>query len=1111
MSSLRQWLEQRGLGKYAKLLDENEVDLDVLPELQEADLEKIGLALGPRKKLLKAIRELDLSPASDSQKSTLKAALTGEAERRQLTVMFADLVGSTELAQKLDPEELREINRAYQDAVTAAIERYDGYVARYMGDGVLAYFGYPQAHEDDAERALRAGLELTRSVSSLQMGVALATRVGVATGPVVVGDVIGKGAAQESAVVGETPNLAARLQGVAEPDTVVISAATERLVRGRFDLDALGPQTLKGIGEPVSAFRAMAVRAVSRFDAAREHRLTPLVGRDEELQMLLRRWRLAGEGEGQVVLLAGEAGVGKSRILRALQDSLAGTLVNRILYYCSPYHQTSAFQSAIEQLERAARISHDQTPEEKLTALDVVVEALGLEVDKTVPLFAELLSIPYDGFYPALNLTPEQLRLQTLDALVETVAAMAVQEPVLFAVEDVHWIDPSTRDFLSHLIEQVRTRRTLVVITHRPEFEPPWSHYSHVTSLALNHLGRQDSAAMVTELAKGLALPKATCEEIIERTDGVPLFIEEMTAALVDSGFPPIGGAPDAAVVKSAGAGIPATLQDLLMERLDRLGPAKEVAQLAAVIGRSFTFDLLQSVRNGDEQQLQQHLDRLAGSGLIHGRRDFASSYDFKHALVRDIAYQSLLRKDRQAFHQRIAMTLVEAADDSPPLELIAHHFEGGGRFREAAQYWRHAGERALERFAHVEAISNFRQALAATDSLPEDSGRLRFEFETQTLLGPSLMFVFGQGAAEVEQTYARALELGDRLSDPQASFTAAWGMWRLQFARGDMRAAIESSLKCQQVSAGSNDRVATLGTAFALGATHMFNGDCSTAAPHFENSIELYRAMQDKSALAVFGQDPGLSSMGYLAWARWTLGFADQAVAASEEAVTRAREIGKPVLVAVATGFAGMTHVLRRDIAKLAEYAQESLSICEQYEFRQWAAMNNVAMACVYSNRGDHARATALAGDGLEEKIALGSYIALPWFCYLAADVYLAAGQMPKALEVAGRGIEFASRGAERFFESENRRIKAVILERDSDVSRDEVRARFDDALQLASHQKAKALELRAATSFARFLAERGDRDRAREVLSPLYDSFTEGFDTPDLVEAKTLVAELS
>jgi len=1112
MTDMKQWLEQHGLGKYAELLAENEVDFEVLPELEEADLERIGFALGPRKKLLKAIRELDHSRIADPTRESAPNPLqSGEAERRQLTVMFADLVGSTELSQKLDPEDLREINRAYQDAVTAAIEKYGGYVARYMGDGVLAYFGYPRAHEDDAERSLRAGLELIESVSMLETGVALAVRVGVATGPVVVGDIVGEGAAQESAVVGETPNLAARLQGIAEPDTVVLSAATQHLVSGRFDLDALGPHTLKGIGQPVQAYRALAVRDVSRFDAARERRLTPVVGRDEELGMLLRRWRLAVEGEGQAVLLSGEAGVGKSRIVHALQDSLAESLTNRILCYCSPYHQSSAFHPVIEQLERATRVRSGQTPREKLNAVENVLGELGLDVVETVRLFAELLSIPYEGIYPALDLTPEQLRLRTLDVLVETIEAMAAQEPVLFVVEDAHWVDPSTQDFLTHLIERVRTTRTLVVITHRPEYEPLWTDYSHVTALALNNLGRRDSATMVAEVTKGRRLPKSMLEEIIDRTDGVPLFIEEITAALSDSGFISEGDGADAPAFDPTTAGIPATLQDLLMERLDRLGPAKEVAQHAAVIGRSFTFDLLTEVSNKNEQALEQDLALLVQSGLIYGRRGVESNYDFKHALVRDAAYQSLLKRDRQGCHHRVATALMQAADDNPPLELLAHHFEEGGYPDKAAQYWRQAGERALGRFAHVEAISDFRRALVAMESLPADSEWIRFELETQTLLGPTLMQVLGQGAPEAEQTYVRALELGEQLNDSVAAFTSAWGMWRLQFARGDMKVGREYALRCQRVSAGSTDPVANLGTAFALGATYLFNGECSAAAPHLENSIELYRGLEDKSALAVFGQDPGLSSLGYLAWAQWSLGYPDQAVAHCEEAVQLARDIGKPVLIAVATGFAGLTYSLRRDIPKLTEYAEECLSICERHEFRQHAAMSNVMLGYAYSHGGDHDRATSLADDGLNEKAALHSYIGAPWFCYLAAETYVAAGRLHEALELARRGINFAARGAERFFEPENHRMKALILAKDPEVSREKVEAHFNDALQLARGQKAKSLELRTAVSFARFADEHGARDSALELLSPIYESFTEGFDTPDLKESKALLEELS
>lgn len=1112
MTDIRQWLEQHALGKYAELLAKNEVDFEILPELEESDFEKIGLSLGARKKLLKAIRELgDSRVADQTQHSTPLQSHSQEAGRRQLTVMFADLAGSTELSQKLDPEDLREINRAYQEAATVAIEKYDGYVARYMGDGVLAYFGFPHAHEDDAERSLLAGLELIHSVQSLKTGVMLAVRVGIATGPVVVGDIVGKGAAQERAVVGETPNLAARLQGIAQPNAVVLSAATRHLVAGRFDLDSLGLQTLKGIDKPVLAYRAIAARKVSRFDASRERGLTPLVGRDEELRMLLRRWELALEGDGQAVLLSGEAGVGKSRILRALQDSLADSLTNRVLYYCSPYHRSSAFHPAIEQLERVTRIETAQTPREKLYALEDLLNGLGLEVNQVAPFLAELLSIPSEGIYPALTLTPEQLRLRTLDVMVEIVETMAVQAPVLFVAEDVHWIDPSTQEYLTHLIERVRTSRTLVIVTYRPEYEPPWVNYSHVTSLTLNNLGRRDTAAMVAEMTRGRGLPKSMVEQIVERTDGVPLFIEEVTAALTESGSILNGDGAEPPAVDSTLTGIPTTLQDLITERLDRLGPAKEIAQHAAVIGRSFTFELLRAISSRDEQALEQELSSLVQSGLIYGRKGVESDYDFKHALLRDVAYESLLKRERQSCHQRIATELLAKTDENPPLELIAHHLEEANRLDEAAQYWRRAAERALGRFAHVEAISDLKQALAAMESLPPNSERLRIELELRTMLGPSLMYVFGQGASEVERTYARALELGEQLNDAQASFTSAWGMWRLQFARGDMNAGREFALKCQQVSAGNADPVANLGTAFALGATYLFSGDCSAAAPHLEDSIKLYREMEDKSGLAAFGQDPGLSSLGYLAWARWSLGFPDQAIEPCEKAVQLARDIGKPVLIAVATGFAGLTYSMRRDYSRLAECAEECLSLCEQHEFRQWAAMSNIMLGFAYAHQGDHGRAITLTEDGLNEKVALRSYIALPWFCDLAAETYAAAGRLSDALKTARRGIELAARGAERFFEPDNHRMQASILARDSGASRDEIAGHFDKALQLASNQKAKSLELRAATCFARFTDEHGDRARAHALLSPIYSSFIEGFDTPDLIEAKAVLNELS
>lgn len=1110
MTDLRQWLEQQGLGKYAGLLAENEVDLEVLPELEESDLEKLGLALGPRKKLLKAIRTLDTSEVvMPPARSVPPPGPSQDAERRQLTVMFADLVGSTELSQRLDPEDLRDINRVYQDAVTAAIEKYEGYVARYMGDGVLAYFGYPQAHEDDAERALRAGMELIDAVSRLEVGMNLSVRVGVASGRVVVGDIVGEGAAQESAVVGETPNLAARLQATADPNTLVVSAATERLVAGRFDVESLGQLTLKGIARPVSAHRVRAVREVSRFEATRESRFTPLVGRDEELGILLRRWTLAVDGEGQAVLLSGEAGVGKSRIVQALQDALAGSGCNRILYYCSPYHQSSTFHPAIEQLERVNRIEAGQSAGEKLNALKTVAGELRLNPDETVPFFAELLSIPYEGSYPALDLTPEQLRRRILDVLVDSVEAMASQEPVLFVVEDAHWIDPSTQDFLTQLIERIRSTSALVVVTHRPEYEPPWSDYPNVTAIALNNLGRRDSAAMVAAVSGGGWLPASTIEEIIDRTDGVPLFIEEITAALNEMGMDSETVPAQAQGVRPGTGNIPSTLHDLLMERLDRLAHAKETAQLAAVIGRSFDFELLQAVSTQDTEYLKQALARLVESGLVYGPRGVESTYDFKHALVRDAAYQSLLKRDRQACHQRIAAAMTAASVENHPLELIAHHYEEAGVADEAARYWRMAGERALGRFAHVEAISDFNRALAALNSVPPGEEWLRFELETRTLLGPTLMYVKGQGAPKVEQIYARTLEIGEELGDPKASFISAWGLWRMQFARADLRAGHEYALKCKTVSADSSDPVAKLGTAFALGANSLFSGACLAAVEHLEESIAIYRGLEDKSGLAVFGQDPGLSGLCYLTWARWTSGYPDHSTAPCEEAVRLARDIGKPALLAIATGFAGMTYLLQRNIPKMLEHAEECHAICNRHEFRQHAAMSNIMLACAHSHDGDHPRAVELAEKCIDEKVALQSNIALPWFSYYLAETYLAAGRSHEALDAARKGIEFSATGGERFFEPENLRIQACILDQVPGADAKEVQSLFDDALQLARSQKAKSLELRAAVSLARSTHGRGDRERTRAILSSVYESFTEGFDTPDLEEARSLLGE--
>jgi class 3 adenylate cyclase len=605
------------MSEYAQRFDENGIDFSVLPHLTDQDLKDIGVLLGHRRKMLAAISATTgtapTAPASTAAPE-LKPHDTGE--RRQVTVMFADLVGSTALSARMDPEDLREIISAYQKCVAETVQRFGGFVAKYMGDGVLVYFGYPQAHEDDAERAVRAGLGLIQAVGGLKSSVSLQTRVGVATGLVVVGDLVGSGEAQERGIVGETPNVAARLQGIAEPNTVFIAETTRRLLGNLFDLQDLGSPDLKGIGTPVRAWAVMRPASVeSRFDALHASGLSDLVGREEELELLLRRWSRAKSGEGQVVLLSGEAGIGKSRLTAALLERLATEPHTRLRYFCSPQHADSAFYPIITQMERAAGLAHDDTARTRLDKLDTVLAQTSTS-NEDAALFAELLSLPNDGRYPKLELTSEQRRQRTLAALVSQIETLAQQNPVFMIFEDAHWTDPTSLEVFGRIVDRVRSLRVLLTVTFRPEFDAPWLGRSHVMALMLNRLGQRDIEAMIDSVVGNKLIPANIRQNIIERTDGIPLFVEEITKAVLEAGSE---GAAErrAATVQSSAVAIPVTLHASLMARLDRLGPAKEVAQIGAAIGREFSHTLLTAVVSRPEAQLDSALDLLIQSGLL--------------------------------------------------------------------------------------------------------------------------------------------------------------------------------------------------------------------------------------------------------------------------------------------------------------------------------------------------------------------------------------------------------------------------------------------------------------------------------------------------------------
>ena len=681
------WLEKLDLSKYTQRFAENDIDVEVLSELTDKDFDRLGVSLGHRRKMLRAIREVAASPVSAVTERTVSAATTAEAaprdtaERRQVTVLFADLVGSTALSARMDPEDFREIISAYQKCVAETVRRFGGFVAKYLGDGVLAYFGYPQAHEDDAERAVRAGLELIAAVAALKAGVPLQTRVGIATGLVVVGDLIGSGSAQEQAIVGETANLAARLQGIAEPDTAVISQSTRRLLGNLFELQDLGANELKGMG-PVRAFTALRLSSIeSRFEALHGAGLTALVGREEELELLIRRWSKAKTDQGgQVVLLSGEAGIGKSRLTVALLEHLAGERHTRLRYFCSPQHTNSAFYPVIGQMERAAGFLHDDTPQAKLNKLDAVLAQTSTQIEDAA-LFAEMLSLPNDGRYPAFELTPEQRRRRTLEALTSRLERLARQKPVLMIIEDAHWVDPTSLEVFGRAVAQIVTLPVLLLITFRPEFEPPWIGQAQVTAVTINRLTRPEVEAMIDRMVGNKLLHENIRQDIIERTDGIPLFVEEMTKAVLEA------GSEDAAeraigVVPSPALAVPASLHAPLMARLDRLGSAKEVAQIGAAIGREFSHALLAAVARKPETAINSALDRLIAAGLLfqQGVPPHAS-YLFKHALVQDAAYGTLLREPRRALHARIAETIesqfAEIAERQP--ELLARHCTEAG------------------------------------------------------------------------------------------------------------------------------------------------------------------------------------------------------------------------------------------------------------------------------------------------------------------------------------------------------------------------------------------------------------------------------------------------
>jgi class 3 adenylate cyclase/tetratricopeptide (TPR) repeat protein len=1088
MQQIADWLEKLGMSEYAQRFSENKIDVSVLRHLTDQDLKDIGMPLGHRRKMLAAISEVAAVTASEPKVFEPEPKPQEAAERRQVTVMFSDLVGSTALSARMDPEDLREVISTYQKCVAETVRRFGGFVAKYMGDGVLVYFGYPQAHEDDAERAVRAGLELIAAVSALEAPAPLETRVGIATGLVVVGDLVGSGEAQERGIVGETPNLAARLQGIAEPNTVVIAESTRKLLGNLFDLQDLGPKDLKGIAGPAHVWAALRAASVeSRFDALHASGLTELVGREEELDLLLRRWSKAKTGEGQAVLLSGEAGIGKSRLTAALLEKLTGEPHTRLRYFCSPQHTDSAFYPIISQMERAAGFVHDDRPQAKLDKLDAVLAQTSARMEDAA-LFAEMLSLPNDGRYPAIDLAPEQRRQRTLEALTTQVAKLGSQRPVLMIFEDAHWTDPTSLEVFGRTVDQIKTLPALLIVTFRPEFNAPWAGRSHVTSVALNRLGERDAAAIIAHLVGNKKLPTDVMAEIVERTDGIPLFVEEMTKAILEAESEG-EGRKTAAAVPSPALAVPASLHALLMARLDRLGPAKEVAQIGAAIGREFSHALLAPVVRKSDAELGLALDRLIQSGLLfrQGVPPHAT-YLFKHALVQDAAYGTLLREPKRMLHARIAEILenqfAEIAESQP--ELLARHCTDAGQIEKAVDLWGKAGQRSLERSALVEAIEQLTRALAQIATLPSTPELRREQIKLQVALITPLHNVEGFAAAETKAAVERARLLieqaeahGEPLEDPLLLLSVLFGVWVANFAAFDGDVLPELAAQFLAVAERQGVTGPIMLGHLMVGNSLAATGEFAQGRAHFDRGFALYHPAARRPLVTRFAaQDERVALLIFRSWTLWILGYPETALTDAKEALEDAHEIGQAATLMHALNWGGLTETFCRNYAAANALSEQLIALADQKSSPAWKVRGMMNRGCVAALTGRAVEAIQIITSGLTASRTMGLTLCHPFYLTCLASAHAELKRWDDAGRFIDEAVMLIDKPKERWCEAEVIRVTGEIALKSPEPGAAKAEAYFERALAVARQQQAKSWELRAAMSMARLWRDQGKRE---------------------------------
>jgi class 3 adenylate cyclase len=1053
-----------------------------------------------------------------AQSAVPTGAAPDAAERRQLTVMFCDLVGSTAMSARLDPEDMREVIRAYQDACSGAVARYDGFVAKFMGDGVVAYFGFPRAHEEDAERAVRAGLDILAVAAKLEKPATemMKIRIGIATGIVVVGDLVGLGSAKEQAVVGETPNLAARLQALAEPDSIVIAESTRRLLGGAFDLKELGQQKLKGFDAPVPAWMVLReAENLSRFEASRSQGLTPFVGREHEVARLLDRWRDAAEGEGQVVLLSGEAGIGKSRVLVALRERIGDEPYVRVRYQCSPHYVNDAFYPISSQIWHAAGFVSDEPAAARFDKLEAMIARSRLDAGDIAPLLAALLSIPGEGRYPALEMAPAEQKERTIAALIALFEGLTKDTPVLALLEDAHWIDPTSLDVFGRLIDRLPKLRALLVVTFRPEFAPPWVGHAHVASLELSRFGRRQAVAMVDRVAGGKALPAEVTEQIVAKTDGVPLFVEELTKTVLESDL--LREENGAYLLHAAltPLAIPSTLQDSLMARLDRLAPVKEIAQIGAAIGREFAHRLLEAVSPIQGAALQNALGQLMAAELVHARgAPPEATYVFKHALVQDTAYASLLRSRRQRIHADIAGALEELFADqveSAPA-IIAHHYAEAGLPEPSAHYWLKAAELALSRSANPEATRHIDAGLALIPRLSDGPDRQSLELALQIARGNALLQLKGFNAPETVAAWTKAKRSIDAgVGNDLQRFSVLHGLCMAAWYAAQMEPALVLARQIVEIADRQDDATYRLVGYRLLGAIQALTGKHREALESLQLAEQYRDPSRQKMLSYRFGFDLGLAVKCRKILALLFLGLHNQAAQVSDQVRAELPGHGHASTVAMCTFRAIVfPEFLLGDFEACERHSAELVAYCADKRVEQFRLFGAIFHAGARAAREPTEENIAAIYAATAARRQSGSRVGESQDISLVAEALLTAGDVAGAEAALQEGIALVERSGERFWLAELHRLNGQVALKRPEADQARAEACFLKAIDIARSQESRLLELRAAIDLARLWREAGSPDDPRVLLEPILAAIEGGENTRDVRTARALLAEI-